>query len=145
MISDLTFRPIVPDEVAAFVRADEYGFSNRYDEPLEEHIEFAGAELERTIAAFDGDEIVACGRNFSLELTLPGGAIVPASGVSWISVRPTHRRRGILTAVMTALLDDSIAHGESLSMLTASESGIYRRFGYGVATRVLSIRMARGF
>jgi predicted acetyltransferase len=143
VISDLTFRPIVPDELPAFVRADEYGFSNRYDEPLEDHIEWAGAELERTIAAFDNDEIVACGRNYSLELTLPGGAIVPAGGVSWISVRPTHRRRGILTAIMTALVDDSAERGESLSMLTASESGIYGRFGYGIATRVLSLRMAR--
>lgn len=143
MLSDLTFRPIVPDELPGFVRADEYGFSHRHEDPLEDHMGWASADLERTIAAFEGDEIVGTGRNYALELTLPGGAIVPASGVSWISVRPTHRRRGILTAMMTALLDDSVEHGEPLSMLTASEGGIYGRFGYGVATRVLSIGLAR--
>jgi predicted acetyltransferase len=142
VISSLVFRPIVPDELPAYLRADEYGFSSRHDEE-EAHMEWAAAELDRSIAAFDGDEIVGTGRNYSLELTLPGGASVPASGVSWISVRPTHRRRGILTAMMTALLDESVERGESVSMLTASEGGIYGRFGYGVASRVLSIRLPR--
>jgi predicted acetyltransferase len=142
VISDLAFRPIVPDELPAFLRADEYGFSSRHDD-FESHIEWGTAELDRTIAAFEGDEIVGTGRNYSLELTLPGGNALPAGGVSWISVRPTHRRRGILTAMMTALLDESVERGESVSMLTASEGGIYGRFGYGVASRVLSIRLAR--
>jgi hypothetical protein len=101
-------------------------------------MEWAGAELERTVAAFDGDQIVGTGRNYSLELTLPGGAIVPASGVSWISVRPTHRRQGILRSMMEYLLDESARREDPVSMLTASEGGIYGRFGFGVATRVLS-------
>jgi predicted acetyltransferase len=143
VISDLIFRPIVPDELPAFLRADEYGFSNRHGEEFDLHERWATADLDRSIAAFDGDEIVATGRNYSFELTLPGGTIVPAGAVSWISVRPTHRRRGILTAMMTALLDDSVERGESLSMLTASEGGIYGRFGYGVATRTLGIRLPR--
>jgi predicted acetyltransferase len=36
--------------------------------------------------------------------------------------------------MMAALDDDAVAHGEAISMLTASEGGIYGRFGYGVAT-----------
>jgi predicted acetyltransferase len=36
--------------------------------------------------------------------------------------------------MMAALDDDAAAHGEAVSMLTASEGGIYGRFGYGVAT-----------
>jgi predicted acetyltransferase len=142
VISDLAFRPIVSDELPGFLRADEYGFSSRHDE-YETHLDWAAAELDRTIAAFEGDEIVGTGRNYSLELTLPGGTAVPAGGVSWISVRPTHRRRGILRAMMTALLDESVERGESVSMLTASEGGIYGRFGFGVATRVLEIQLAR--
>ena len=106
-------------------------------------MEWAGAELERTVAAFDGDQIVGTGRNYSLELTLPGGAIIPASGVSWISVRPTHRRQGILRSMMKYLLDESARREEPVSMLTASEGGIYGRFGFGVATRVLGLRLAR--
>jgi predicted acetyltransferase len=67
-------------------------------------------------------------------MTLPGGALLPAAAVSWISVLPTHRRRGVLTGTMAALHDDARAHGEPVSILTASESLIYGRFGYGVAT-----------
>src|SRR6185295_17151872 len=61
---------------------------------------------------------------------------VEAGGVSWISTRPTHRRRGLLTRVMRHLVEESQARGELASMLTASEGGIYPRFGYGVATKV---------
>ena len=102
---------------------------------------WAEADLDRTVAVFEGDEIVGTGRNYSLELTLPGGAIIPASGVSWISVRPTHRRRGILRRMMTYLVEEGARRGESASILTASEGGIYGRFGFGVATRVLSLEI----
>ncbi len=138
---ELTLRPIVADEIPGFLRADEYGFGFRHD--YEPHMAWATAELDRTIAAFDGDQIVGTGRNYSLELTLPGGAVIPASGVSWISVLPTHRRQGILSAMMAYLLDESARREDSVSMLTASEGGIYGRFGFGVATRVLSIRIER--
>ncbi len=90
---------------------------------------------------FEGDEIVATGRNYSLDLTLPGGAIVPTAAVSWIAVRPTHRRRGILRQMMTYLAEEGARRGEPASILTASEGGIYRRFGFGVATRVLGIEI----
>ena len=138
---DLTIRPIGAGDLPGFLRADEYGFGYRHD--YEPHMEWAGAELDRTVAAFDGDQIVGTGRNYSLELTLPGGAIIPASGVSWISVRPTHRRQGILRSMMEYLLDESARREDPVSMLTASEGGIYGRFGFGVATRVLGLRLAR--
>ncbi len=128
---ELTFRPIVSDDLPGFLRADEYGFGYRHD--YEPHLQWAGAELERTVAAFDGDEIVGTGRNYSLELTLPGGAVIPASGVSWISVRPTHRRQGILRSMMEYLLEEGARREDPVSILTASEGGIYERFGYGVA------------
>lgn len=139
---ELLLRPIAPDELPAYLLADSYGFGYR-PESAEEHAAWSDAELERTVAVFEGDEIVGTGRNYSLELTLPGGAIVPAAGVSWIAVRPTHRRQGILRAMMTHLLDDAAELGESVSMLTASEGGIYGRFGYGVATRVAGLRLVR--
>ena len=52
-------------------------------------------------------------------------------------------RRGILGAMMTYLLDECAARGGRVSMLTASEGGIYRRFGYGVASRVLEVELRR--
>ena len=134
---DLDLRPITEPELDAFALVPAYGFGDRM--PLADHRGWAGHELDRTAAAFVDGEIVATGRNYSLELTLPGGAIVPAGGVSWITTRPTHRRRGLLTEVMTHLIHDSRDRGEPVSMLTASEGGIYPRFGYGVAARTVAV------
>ena len=130
---DVEYRAIADDEFAAFFEADRAAFSSEAPTP-EMPLDFARAELARTCAAFIGDEIVGTGRNYSLELTLPGGSVVPAAGVSWIAVKPTHRRRGVLTGVIASLHDDAAARGEALSILTASEGGIYARFGYGIAT-----------
>jgi predicted acetyltransferase len=137
---ELEFRPIVADELPAYKLTDQYGFGFRHPDP-EHHAGWSDAELDRTVAAFEGDEIVGIGRNYSLELTLPGGAMVPAAGVSWIAVRPTHRRRGILRRIMTDLVEDGARRGEPVSMLTASEGGIYARFGFGVATRARSVEL----
>jgi predicted acetyltransferase len=65
------------------------------------------------------------------------------AAVSWISVLPTHRRRGILTAIMGRELDDSVARGESMAVLHASEGVIYRRFGYGIAASSMSFALPR--
>jgi predicted acetyltransferase len=65
---------------------------------------------------------------------MPGGALVPVAAVSWVSVLPTHRRRGILTQMIAALHDDARERGEAAAILTASESVIYGRYGYGIAT-----------
>jgi predicted acetyltransferase len=92
------------------------------------------AHLERTRCGFDAGELVGCSRAYPFELTVPGGALVPAAAVSAVAVQPSHRRRGVLTAMMDALCLDAIEHGEAAAMLTASESVIYGRFGYGLAT-----------
>jgi predicted acetyltransferase len=51
-----------------------------------------------------------------------------------VGVLPTHRRRGVLTALMRRQLADAHERGEPLAMLYASEGGIYSRFGYGLAS-----------
>lgn len=103
---ELELRPISADELTAYKRTDEYGFSYRHEEGAPEREGWANAELDRTVAVFEGDEIVATGRNYSLDLTLPGGVPIPTGAVSWISVRPTHRRRGLLRLMMEYLLDE---------------------------------------
>ena len=90
-------------------------------------------EPARSIGAWDGDLCVGTAGAFTFRLTVPGGASVPAAGVTMVSVAGTHRRRGILTSMMRRQLDDVRAWGEPLAVLTASEPAIYGRFGYGVA------------
>ncbi|MER8042976.1 GNAT family N-acetyltransferase [Streptomyces sp. NPDC094032] len=90
-------------------------------------------EYERSIGAWDGDRCVGTAGAFTFRLAVPGGAVVPAAGVTMVSVAGTHRRRGILTSMMRRQLADVRAWGEPLAVLTASEPEIYGRFGYAVA------------
>ncbi|GAA2389433.1 GNAT family N-acetyltransferase [Streptomyces glaucosporus] len=98
-------------------------------------------ESDRAIAAWDDGQIVGTAGSFSFGLSVPGGAVVPAAGVTAVSVSATHRRRGILRAMMRRQLDDLRAAGEPLAVLTASEPAIYGRFGYGIATRQMSVEI----
>lgn len=63
-----------------------------------------------------------------------GGHLTPACFITDVTVRPTHRRRGILTTMMGAALTRAKGDGLALAALTVSEGGIYGRFGFGVAT-----------
>jgi predicted acetyltransferase len=139
---DFELRPITPDEIEAFTRADLTAFGERLD-PARFELEWTHHELDRTLAAFDDGEIVGTGRLYSLEMTLPGGAVVPVAAVSWIAVLPTHRRRGILTAIMRRQLEDAAARGEPAAVLLAAEGTIYRRFGFGVATSTMAFTLER--
>jgi predicted acetyltransferase len=90
-------------------------------------------EVERSLAVWDGAELVGTSGAFSFRMTVPGGAVLPVAGVTMVSVSATHRRRGVLTAMMRRQLDDVRERGEALAALTASEPAIYGRFGYDAA------------
>lgn len=126
-------RPITEAELPAMMEVDLRGFGARPRTP-ERPDSWVRAELDRTRCAFEGGEMVGCTRAYTFELTMPGGALVPVAAVSAVAVQPTHRRRGVLTAMMGALHDDARDRGEIAAVLTASEGVIYGRFGYGPAT-----------
>ena len=92
------------------------------------------------LASIDGE---ACGGagSFPSELTLPGPATIAVRAVSDVGVLASHRRAGVATALMRDQLEDIAQHGEHLAVLHASESTIYRRFGYGPATRWRQVRI----
>jgi predicted acetyltransferase len=104
-------------------------------EPTEERMERFSKNLpiERMHAARENDVIVGGAGAFPFELTVPGG-VVPSAGVTVVGTFPTHRRRGVLRALMRAQLDDVHARGEAVAILWASEDTIYGRFGYGMAS-----------
>ncbi|MCU0267743.1 MAG: GNAT family N-acetyltransferase [Acidimicrobiales bacterium] len=92
-------------------------------------------ELDRTVAAFDADgSLVGTANDYAFDLTLPGGATLPVAGVASVGVLPTHRRRGVLRTMMAHQLEEIARRGEPLAVLNASESSIYGRFGYGLAS-----------
>ncbi|MER5882220.1 GNAT family N-acetyltransferase [Streptomyces sp. NPDC001941] len=98
-------------------------------------------ECERSLGVRDDDRWVGTAGAFSFGLTVPGGQLVRAAGVTMVSVAATHRRRGVLTSMMRRQLDDVHALGEPLAVLTASEPDIYGRFGYGLGSRKLWLRV----
>lgn len=100
--------------------------------------------FERTHAAFDGDRIVGGAGAFPFELTIPGGQL-GCGGVTVVGVYPTHRRRGVLTSLMRAQLEDIRDRGEPLAALWASEEAIYRRYGYGLASLGCELALQRGY
>lgn len=130
----ITFRTAVPDDLDALIDRDLQAFSGTFT--AEERATWRGLlDLDRFRVAYDGGDLVGVAGSHELELTLPGGAIVPMGGTTWVSVAPTHRRRGIVRRLMREVHDDIDDRGEPVTGLMASEGAIYERFGYGVATR----------
>ncbi len=99
-------------------------------------------ELDRMHAAVVGHRIVGGAGAFTFDVSVPGGGLVPTAGVSVVGVLPTHRRRGVLTAMMRAQLADASERGDVLAYLWASESTIYGRYGYGLASRIGEMTLA---
>ena len=138
MTDDLPMRPIDDSEWPAFwatiartfhgdVHDDESAFDRSVFEP------------ERSLAIFDGDTPVATTGIYTRDLSVPGGAVIPAAHVTLVSVLPTHRRRGLLTRMMRRQLADVRAAGEPVAVLWASEEPIYGRYGYGTGSYYISI------
>ncbi len=144
-VSELTVRAITDAELPAVMACvmDVFGTDPAADPQVLERMR-ALVPVPRTFAAFDGAALVATASAYSLALTVCGGAVVPMGGLTIVTVRPTHRRRGLLRRLMAAHLDDCRARGEALSGLYASEGGIYGRFGYGVAVESDELTVVAG-
>jgi predicted acetyltransferase len=124
--------PITHDEVPEYVEATYSAFHNDVLPPHMERWQRV-LEPERTLVLRDRGRIVAGCGIFSRRLTIPGGE-TPVAAVTLVGVRPTHRRRGLLTTLMTRQLADIREH-EAVAALWASEPVIYGRFGYGSSTQ----------
>jgi predicted acetyltransferase len=125
-------RPATAEEWPAFARAMVSTFG---DDPAESWLAAPHglAELDRSLSLWDGDRVAATAGIYTRELSVPG-AVVPCAGVTWVTVSPTHRRRGVLTAMMRRQLTElHEQEREPVAALWASEASIYGRFGYAPA------------
>jgi len=137
-------RPLTEADMARLLEIDNIAFLEA--PPSAERVawERRFLETDRSIGLFDRDEQVGGASIFTLRLTVPDARQVPMAGVTWVSVLPTHRRRGGLTAMMRHQLHTLHATGaEPVAGLMASQPPIYGRFGYGLASRSLSFRVPR--
>ena len=106
-------------------------YGNRISDPDVARYKSEVRELDRTQAAFADGRLVGTSGVLTLEVTVPGGRQVALGGVTSVGVLPTHRRLGVLRAMMRAMLEDCRQRGETLAGLDASEGSIYGRFGFG--------------
>jgi predicted acetyltransferase len=141
-LGDLTIRPLDREELQGAADVLGYVFASPFDERdlVEEGSVF---EPERSLGAVDGQQVVACMSAFSFEMSVPGGSL-PTAGTTWVGVMPTHRRRGVLSAMMRRHLADVADRGEPLAALWASETPIYGRYGYGPAIDAQTLEVQVG-
>lgn len=130
-------RRLGPDELSAFLDVLQWPYA--FDRPAEETERdeetrrFADVlDPARAFVVDDGGRLVGTLGCFDLRMTVPGGEIA-CGGTTVVGVHATHRRRGLLRELMAAHLREVREHGDPIAALWASDSGIYGRFGYGMA------------
>ncbi len=132
--TDWHIRVPAPDELRTYMRPLQLAFAEDFSEAeLDDWLKLV--EPDRWLGAFEGEGselVIGCASAHSLRLTVPGGEVA-AAAVTGVGVRPDHRRRGVLRALMRRQLADVRERGEPVAALWASEGAIYGRFGYGLA------------
>jgi predicted acetyltransferase len=129
---DIEIRTIGDGEREEWVRAGDASFSEILKED-EVAALLPTLETDRSFAALDGDRIVGTAATITSRMVVPGGARIPTAAVTMVGVSPTHRRRGINTSMMSAILEQAAERAEPIAALFASEGAIYGRFGYGLS------------
>ena len=145
---DPVVRRLRPDETGAFRRSVMVPFLEPLvgdpEQVADHELWEAKIEPDRAWVVDTGGRFAGNACIYSLDVTLPappGGPCptAPMAGVSAVGVHPTHRRRGFLRQLMTAMHDDARQRGEAIAGLEASESIIYGRFGYGMAAELAEV------
>ena len=139
---DVEIRPVTADEWVDYLKAEHIPFGVQISDAEMKHQSQRYGQWN-ALAAFEEDNIVATAGDWDMNVTVPGLADVHAPGVTAVGVLPTHRRRGLLTALMRRQLDEYRGRGEALATLLAAESVIYGRFGYGWATTSMAAELER--
>lgn len=133
----LDVRTIDPSEYPAWFQAVAANFFDAFgardDAEREARRRAPYTDFGRVQGVFDDKRVVGTFLSFATELTVPGGAVVPADVIAAVTVTPIHRRRGLLTRMMEHDLRGARERGEAVAALAASEYPIYGRYGFGPA------------
>jgi predicted acetyltransferase len=149
MADEYPIRPVGDADYDAYRRVHHHAFNSGTPAPERAARSRRQFEADRSLAAFDhalpdGESVIGTAGAYSLQMAVPG-AILPVAGVTAVSVLPSHRRRGVLRALMQRQLAGIAARGEEpVAALWASEAPIYSHYGYGRATANAYFRFERG-
>jgi predicted acetyltransferase len=130
----LEYRTTDPEELTAFAHAIAAAFSEPVADPDDLALDTGTLEPDRCFVAVEDGRIVGTTGVYTLRTIVPGGAEVATAGVTTVGVLPTHRRRGIMTELMTRAMAQARERGEPFTSLYAAEASIYGRLGYAPAT-----------
>lgn len=83
--------------------------------------------------AWDARRPVATYGSFVKSMNVGGPSSLDVHLIADVTVRATHRRRGLLRAMITSDLRRAAADGVAVAALRAAEATIYERFGFGPA------------
>jgi predicted acetyltransferase len=155
------FEPAAPDEpgfpeAAAWDKAVSFGFHEERstEERMRESI--ARSRVDRAVytGVYQtgepaphslGSEVpVATFSTQPSTLNIGFGRLLDAHLITGVTVRTSHRRRGLLRRMMSEDLALAKGTGLAIAALTASEASIYGRFGFGVATAEQRITVDTG-
>ena len=128
----IEYRPITDDELPAAMEMESWAFGGHFDKT---RLPFARewAKIGQSMTAFDGPDPVGFTECYPLEMTVPGGSVTAAC-IGGVAVLPSHRRRGLLTEMMKRQITAAHERDLAISVLGSSETPIYGRFGYGIAS-----------
>jgi predicted acetyltransferase len=155
------FEPAAPGEAGypeavAWDKAVSFGFHEERstDERTQESIARSRADGAVYTGAYQtnepaphslGNEVpVATFGTQQNTLNIGFGRLLDAHLITGVTVRTSHRRRGLLRRMMSEDLALAKSRGLAIAALTASEASIYGRFGFGVATSEQSITVDTG-
>ena len=164
MTSNLEYRSFVPgltgDEhadvaTAAWLQATAFGFLD--PEQTQAQLDRVAAtyaentwtlwgvyETPASAASWPAAGPVATYATFDRDLNVGGGRNLLAHLVAGVSVRTTHRRRGIMRHLIENDLRTAAAAEIPIAALYAAEATIYGRFGFGPATDTRRVRVDTG-
>ena len=140
-MSDVDIRPVAEHERRAVLDTLRAALLSGPINDVDFEEAHASWDDSDSIAAWDSDRCVANVSAFRFDSTVPGGARARTAGVTRVGVLPTHTRRGVLTQLMHRMLAESRERGNVLATLHASETPIYRRFGFGLATDAVAVEV----
>lgn len=117
-----------------------------FEEPLSADLDVlleGVPEDQRFAAEVDGRYVGIYGVR-PMQISLPGGSMLPVAGLTWVGVHPDFRRQGVLTAMLRHHVAQTHEEGVALTALHASEPVIYGRHGYGQAAHGYWVKLSRG-
>ncbi|MFF4188755.1 GNAT family N-acetyltransferase [Streptomyces sp. NPDC001691] len=139
-MSELEFRDVPESDVDRALELWWLVFHDRPDEKEKRAYHRAMVLRCDRVGAYDGDALVGFLVAHRFTLSVPGGEL-PCPGLTFVSVAPTHRRRGVLSGMIAEVFRRCAEHGRPIAALWASEAAIYGRFGFGAGTYGTSVEI----